>query len=30
LLDGKLSLFDVARLNHAIDVEIENQHRLRG
>ena len=28
LIDGTLSLFDVARMNHALDVEAENKHRM--
>jgi len=28
LIDGKLSLFDVARMNDAIDVQDENERRL--
>ena len=29
LIDGTLSLVDVALLNEALDVEAENQYRLR-
>lgn len=29
LIDGTLSLFDIARLNEALDVRDENSYRLR-
>lgn len=29
LLDGTLSLKDVARMNHALDVRMENENRSR-
>ena len=28
LIDGTLSLFDIAKMNHALDVEAENKHRV--
>ena len=28
LLNGKLSLLDIAKMNEALDVELENQRRL--
>ncbi len=29
LIDGKLSLIDFARMNEALDVELENQRKMR-
>jgi hypothetical protein len=28
LIDGKINLFDIARMNEALDVESENQERI--
>jgi len=30
LLDGKLRLIDIAKMNEALDVWAENEHRARG
>ena len=30
LIEGKLSLFDFAKMNEAMDVEAENERRVKG